>query len=159
MFQINQVNKPHTFDTYNVVFSQFTSIRSLGSFTNFSQIHGQELMSICNISFDCLDKLSEVSGFIERKLNDQSLNQATLSQLSKLEDLHEKLNKEIYQFVNITDDMKLFAQNTAQGNLNQDVINYIIFDLINKYKQIILKIFTLIKRINVYVELLKPKLN
>ncbi len=159
MFQINQVNKPHTFDTYNVVFSQFTSIRSLGSFTNFSQIHGQELMSICNISFDCLDKLSEVSGFIERKLNDQSLNQATLTQLIKLEDLHEKLNGEIYSFVNITDDMKLFAQNTAQGNLNQDVINYIIFDLINKYKQIILKIFTLIKRINVYVELLKPKLN
>ncbi len=159
MFQINQVNKPHTFDTYNVVLSQFTSIRSLGSFTNFSQIHGQELMSICNISFDCIDKLSEVSGFIERKLNDQSLNQATLSQLIKLEDLHEKLNKEIYQFVNITDDMKLFAQNTAQGNLNQEVINYIIFDLINKYKQIIFKIFTLLKRIIVYVELLKPKLN
>ncbi len=159
MFQINQVNKPHTFDTYNVVLSQFTSIRSLGSFTNFSQIHGQELMSLCNITFDCLDKLSEVSGFIERKLNDQSLNQATLIQLTKLEDLHEKLNKEIYQFVNITDDMKIFAQNTVQGNLNQDVINYIIFDLINKYKQIILKIFTLIKRINVYVELLKPKLN
>ncbi len=159
MFQINQVNKPHLFDTYNVVLTQFASIKSLGSFTNFSQIHGQELMSICNISFDCIDKLSEVSGFIERKLNDQSLNQATLSQLTKLEDLHEKLNKEIYQFVNITDDMKLFAQNTAQGNLNQEVINYIIFDLINKYKQIILKIFTLIKRINVYVELLKPKLN
>ncbi len=159
MFQINQVNKPHLFDTYNVVLTQFASIKSLGSFTNFSQIHGQELMSICNISFDCIDKLSEVSGFIERKLNDQSLNQATLSQLTKLEDLHEKLNKEIYQFVNITDDMKLFAQNTAHGNLNQEVINYIIFDLINKYKQIILKIFTLIKRINVYVELLKPKLN
>ncbi len=159
MFQINQVNKPHLFDTYNVVLTQFASIKSLGSFTNFSQIHGQELMSICNISFDCIDKLSEVSGFIERKLNDQSLNQATLSQLTKLEDLHEKLNNEIYQFANITDDMKLFVQNTAQGNLNQEVINYIIFDLINKYKQIILKIFTLIKRINVYVELLKPKLN
>ena len=159
MFQINQVNKPHTFDTYNHVLTQFTSIKSLGSFTNFSQIHGQELMSICSISFDCLDRLSEVSGFIERKLNDSSLNQITLTQLAKLEDLHVKLNAEIYSFVNITNDMKIFTQNTTAGNLNQEVINYLIFDLINKYKQIILKIFTLLKRIIVYVELLKPKLN
>jgi|LauGreDrversion4_2_1035121.scaffolds.fasta_scaffold13207_3 hypothetical protein len=159
MFQINQVNKPHIFDAYNHVLTQFTSLKSINSFTNFSQIQCHELILICNISFDCIDKLTEVSGFIERKLNDQNLNQITLAQLTKLENLHEKLNEEIYSFVNITNDMKLFIQNTATGNINQEVINYIIFDLINKYKQIILKIFTLIKRIIVYVELLKPKLN
>ena len=55
--------------------------------------------------------------------------------------------------------MVLLVKETVCGNQNQEVINYANFDLINKYKQIIYKIIGLIKRIGVYVEILKPKLN
>jgi len=159
MFHINPINKPHVLDTYNFVLTQFTSIKSIGSFTNFSQISGQDLMGICNITFDCLDKLSEVSVFIEKKLADTNLNELTLTQLAKISDLNTQLHEQIYLFNNITHDMAMLSKDTAGGQLNQDVINYINFDIITKYKLIIVRIFTLIKKINVYVEILKPKIN
>ena len=159
MFHINPVNKPHTLDTYNFVLTQFTSIKSNCSFTNFTQIPGQDLVSICNITFDCLDKLSQVSEFIEKKINDQNLNEITLKQLIKLDNLNVQLHEQIYEFNNITHDITLLVKDSANGNLNQEVISYINFNIVNKYKQIILKIFMIIKKINVYVELLKPKLS
>lgn len=159
MFHINPVNKSHSLDTYNYVLTQITSIKSIGSFTNFSQISGQDLISISNITFDCLDKLSEVSVFIERKLSDVNLNELTLAQLAKMSDLDTQIYEQINLFNRITHDSALLAKDTAVGTMNQDVINYINFDIINKYKQIIFKIIMLLKKINVYVEILKPKIN
>jgi len=158
MFQINHVQKSHSLDTYGFVITQFNSIKSTGSFVNFSQISGQDLISICNISFDCLDKLSEVSAFIERKQNDPNLNSITLTQLIKLEKLHEELHNQIYSFNEIVHDITTQVKEMATNNLNAEIINYINFNLVNKYKQIIYKIFNVIKKINVYVEILKPKL-
>jgi len=159
MFHINPIiNKPHCLDTYNFVSTQFASIKSIGSFTNFSQISGQDLITISNVTFDCLDKLSEVSSFIERKLTDVNLNELALGQIAKMSDLNNKLHEQIYLFNCITHDVALLAKDTAGGTMSQDVINYINFDIINKYKQIVFKILTLIKKINVYVELLKPKI-
>ena len=158
MFQINHVQKSHSLDTYGFVITQFNSIKSTGSFVNFSQISGQDLISICNISFDCLDKLSEVSAFIERKQNDPNLNSITLTQLIKLEKLHEELHNQIYSFNEIVHDITTQVKEMATNNLNAEIINYINFNLVNKYKQIIYKIFNVIKKINFYVEILKPKL-
>ncbi len=159
MFQINHAQKPHSLDTYSFVFTKFNEIKSTDLFTNFCQIRGQDLLTICNISFDCLDKLSEVSGFIEKKLNDSNLNETVLGQLNKLDNLNNLLHEQIYLFNHMYHDTTFIIKDTAAQSYNQEVLNYINFDLITKYKQIIFKIFNIIKKINIYVELLKPKLN
>jgi hypothetical protein len=159
MFQINHAQKSHSLDTYSFVLTKFNEIKSIDSFTNFSQIHGQDLITISNISFDCLDKLADVSGFIERKLNDSNLNETVLGQLNKLDNLNNLLHEQIYLFNNISHDITIVIKDITVQSHCQEVINYINFDLITKYKQIIFKIFNIIKKINIYVELLKPKLN
>lgn len=159
MFQINHVQNSHSLDTYNFVLTKFNEIRSIDIFTNFNQIQGQDLVTISNISFDCLDKLSNISGFIERKLNDSNLNETVLGQLNKLDNLNNLLHEQIYLFNHIYHDTTLLVKDITNQSHSQEVINYINFDLITKYKQIIYKIFSIIKKINIYVELLKPKLN
>ena len=159
MFQINHPQKSHSLDTYSFVFTKFNEIKSIGSFTNFNQIQGQDLITICNISFDCLDKLSDVSCFIERKLNDSNLNETILGQLNKLDNLNNLLHEQIYLFNYIYHDSSFIVKDIVTQSYSQEVINFINFDLITKYKQIIFNIFSIIKKINIYVELLKPKLN
>ena len=106
----------------------------------------------------CLDKLTEVSGFIEKKTNDTSLSTQVLEQLGKLQTIHELLFVEICNFNGISQDVSLLVKETIITNSNQDLINYISFDITNKYKQIIFKIFHLVKKANVYAELLKAKI-
>lgn len=159
MFHINHIQKPHSLDIYGYIFTKFNEIKSIDSFINYSQIQGKDLITICNISFDCLDKLLEVTDFIEKKLNDSNLNEIIIGQLNKTNNLNNLLHEQIYLFNNIAHDITVLVKDNTEQMLNQEVLNYINFDLITKYKQIIYKIFSVIKKINIYVELLKPKLN
>ena len=106
-----------------------------------------------------MDKLLEVTDFIEKKLNDSNLNEIIIGQLNKTNNLNNLLHEQIYLFNNIAHDITVLVKDNTEQMLNQEVLNYINFDLITKYKQIIYKIFSVIKKINIYVELLKPKLN
>lgn len=158
MFQINYAQKPNILDTYTFILTKFNEIKSIDSFNNFNKLQGKDLIYICNISFECLDKLSDVSSFIEKKLNDSNLNDTILENLTKVEDLNNLLHEQIYLFNNITYDVTLIVKDEIAQTLHHEVINYINLNLIIKYKQIIYKIINLIKKINIYVELLKPKL-
>ena len=91
--------------------NKLNEIKLIDSFTNFSQIQGKDLIIICNISFDCLDKLSDVSCFIERKLNDSNLNETILGQLNKLDNVESHfglfyengtIKEEIYNVINLS---------------------------------------------------------
>lgn len=156
---MNIVNKSHIFDTYLFIFNQFNTIKSINSFTTNGQIPGQDLILICNISLECLEKLSEVSELIEKKQNDLSLNLLTINHLDKLAMLHNNLFSEICSFNQIANDATNIAKEIVTLKLNTETINYLNFNLINKYKLIIFIILDVIKKINVYVELLKSKLN
>lgn len=158
MFAVNQIQKAHCFDVYTFVFSQYDKIKTTNSFNNFSQISGQELIAISNTTMECLEKLSEVSVFIERKMNDTNLNYIIISQLNRLDNLHNDLLDEIYFFNQISNDVTILVKEISTLNYTPDTINYLYFNIINKYKQLIFKIFNIIKKINVYVELLKLKL-
>ncbi len=158
MFQINHVQKPHCFDTYGHVLVQFNTIKLSGPFVNFTQISGPDLISICNTSFDCLDKLSEVSGFIEKKMFDSNLPAQVLTQLEKMENLHSQLIEQIYCFCQIVQDITTLTKELGNNCYSQEVLNYINFNIIHKYKQPIYKITDVIKKINSHVETLKPKL-
>lgn len=158
MFVVNQIQKAHCFDIYTFVFSQYDKIKTTNSFNSFSQISGQELISISNSTTECLEKLSDVSVFIEKKMNDTNLNSILLSQLNRLDNLHNELLNEIYLFNQISNDVITVIKDVSTLNYTPDTINYLYFNIINKYKQIILKILNIIKKINVYVELLKLKL-
>ena len=69
MFTHVHAQKTHCFDTYGFVLAQFNTLKQTGAFSTYAQISSQELVNICSVSLDCLDKLTEVSGFIEKKTN------------------------------------------------------------------------------------------
>ena len=157
MFAVSQIHKSHCFDIYTFVFSQYSKIKTTKSFTSFSQISSEELILISNTTMECLEKLSEVSAFIERKINDTALNSIIISQLNKLDNFHNNLLDEIYSFNQISNDVTILIKEISTLNYTPDTINYLYFNIINKYKQLLLKIFNSIIKINVYLELLKSK--
>ena len=59
----SSVVKASPFDVYNTVQANFTSIKNLGCFTNYTAIPPNDLITISNITMDCIDKLSEMSIF------------------------------------------------------------------------------------------------
>jgi hypothetical protein len=155
---MNHMQKTHIFDTYGFVLTQFNTIKNSEHFINFCQISGQNIVSISNICFNCLDKLTDVSEFIEKKQIDVNLASGILSYLVQLKVLHEELIEQIYLFNGIVQDITLLAKDLSIQNINQEVLNYMNFNIIHKYKQIICKITNTIKKANVYVEVLKLKI-
>jgi hypothetical protein len=155
MFTTSSI-KPSIFDNYNTVQTNFTNIKNLSSFTSYGMIQPNDLIGISNITMDCIDKLGDISALLTKKVNDPSVSVVTNEQLQKMQELHKELIDKISDFNLISLDMYNNLKNPGQ---TPDIINYMHFDLINRYKFIIMQILETIKRINVYVSLVKDKLN
>lgn len=147
--------KTNQFDVYNYIQTQFTIIKNLNAFTTYSIIPGKDLITISNIIMDCIEKLGDTSALYIRKINDVNISSITIDQLQKMQQTHDELIITIKKFNIISSDITYVYQN----DYSQDAINHMHWDIINRYKMLIFEIIDLIKRLNVYVELVKNKIN
>lgn len=147
------------FEVYNFIEKQFTNIKSHNSFMNYTNISPTDLVSISNITLECVEKLGSVSPFLIKKMNDSSISLLTIEKLTKLFEIHNELLHYLYAFNRISEDIYNNLKDMNQITFTQELLNYMYYDIINRYKLIILKIIDSIKRINIYVELVKNKIN
>ena len=159
MFSTSAAAKVHSFDIYTTIQAQLQTIKNLQAFTNFTQLSPNELITISNTTLDCVEKLGEVSSFFIKKLNDTTLSTTTVDKLFKMFEEHNDLLKLIYKFNLISSDISNNYKDIFANNMNQDIINFVFYDIINRNKLIILQIFESIKKLNVYSSLLKDKLS
>jgi hypothetical protein len=131
-------NKVNPVDVYNYILKQFNVINGYDSFVNFTMIQPNELIRISNITLDCVDKLSKVSILYIQKLYDLSLSVITMDQLNKVIQINDKLIDKLYKFSRISVD---------SNNIMKDIKQYD-FDIIIRYKLLILQIIDIIKSLN-----------
>jgi hypothetical protein len=154
----SQIIKPPSFEifsVYNYVQSQFTAIKNCDTFLNFTVISPTELVSINNITLDCIDKLSDISSLYIKKIHDSSISIVTIDQINKMSEFHNELLDKLYKFNAISVDVTNNIKEIELSKFNQEIQNYINYNTINKYNLLILQIIDTIKRINVYVDLVK----
>jgi hypothetical protein len=155
MFSIS--TKINPFETYNNISTQFQTIKSLNSFNTYTVIPTNDLISISNIIMEAVDKLSEISIFYIKKLN-ESISNNLLIQFQEMFKYHNCLLDKIFEFNKISADILDGMQNTFSLKLPPEIVNYINYDIINRYKLIIIQIINYIKKLNAYVSLVKDKL-
>lgn len=151
--------KTNPLEVYNYINTQILTIKNSQQFTNFVSISPTDLITINTIILDCVERLSDTSILYIRKIHDSNLSIVTIEQICKMLEMHNDLLNKLSNFNNISTDITNNVKNIAQFNFNEDIQNYMNYELINKYKLIILQIIELIKRINIYVDLVKPNIN
>ena len=151
--------KPNPFDVYTNVNEHFKSIKNLNSFVNYTVIAPADLITLSNITFECVDKLGDLSAFYIKKINDSSISVSTADKLQRMYDVHNELLAYIYKFNLISANISDRFTEILTNNLNQDAINFIYYDIINRHKLLIHQIFDSIKKLNIYVGIVKDKLN
>jgi hypothetical protein len=158
MFSTNTV-KVNPFEIYNTIQTNFTSIKNLTCFVNYTMIPPTDLITISNVTLDCVDKLGEMSVLFVKKINDSSISVSTIEKLQRMKEIHDEMINHINKFNLISSNISDRYTEICANNLNQDAINYIYYDIVNRHKLILYQIFDCIKRINVYVTLVKDKIN
>ena len=158
MFSTNTV-KVNPFEIYNTVQINFTSIKNLVCFANYTMINPADLITISNITLDCVDKLGEMSVLFVKKINDSTISVSTIEKLQRMKEIHDEMINYINKFNLISSNISDRYTEICANNLNQDAINYIYYDIMNRHKLILYQIFDCIKRLNVYVTLVKDKIN
>lgn len=152
MFTSMQNLKP--FDTYNIVQTHFNNMRTLQIFTTLTFI-SNDLVTINNIILECTDKLSEQSVFYIKKLTDDTLPLSSIEHYKNMYSLHLELLDKIKEFNYISTDVANVLKTAASITMNQDAINFLFYEAINKYRLLNCNIIDCLKRINVYTTIKK----
>ena len=151
--------KVNSFTTYNHVETQFISIKNLNSFQNYTIISSNDLITISNIVSGCVDQLGDISAFYISKINNSKLSVHTVDQLQKMLQLHDDLIDNINKFGSISLDITNNVKEIHKNNFNQEIVNYIYWDIISRYKLVIIKILEILKKLMVYIDLVKNEIN
>ena len=152
MFTSMQNLKP--FDTYNIVQTHFSNMRTLQIFALFTP-ESNDIVTINNIILDCVDKLSDQSVFYIKKLTDDTLSSPSIEHYKNMYSLHLELLDKIKEFNYISTDVANVLKTTASVTMNQDAINFLFYEAINKYRLLNCNIIDCLKRINVYTTIKK----
>jgi hypothetical protein len=158
MFACSSV-KVNPFDYYNHVETQFISIKNLNSFQNYTIILSNDLIVMSNIITECVDNLGNMSAFYISKINNSKLSVHTVDQLQKMLQLHDDLIDSINKFSSISLDISSNVKEIHKNNFSQDIVNYIYWDIISRHKLIVIKILEIIRKLLVYVDLVKNEIN
>ena len=150
--------KVNSFTTYNHVETQFISIKNLNSFQNYTIISSNDLITISNIVSGCVDQLGDISAFYISKINNSKLSVHTVDQLQKMLQLHDDLIDNINKFGSISLDITNNVKEIHKNNFNQEIVNYIYWDIISRYKLVIIKILEILKKLMVYIDLVKNEI-
>ena len=150
----NTVLPANEFDIYNHVQTQFTNIKGLQSFTNLTGIVFTDFTIIHNVSHECVDKLGEMSLVYIKKLNDEMTPSTNIEKLNIMYEIHNHTIDMIIKFNNITNEISNNLKYTA-STLTADSGKFTFEEIFNRYKLIITTILYDIKKINLYVTMLK----
>jgi len=158
MFACSSV-KVNPFDYYNHVETQFISIKNLSSFQNYTIISSNDLIIMSNIINNCVENLGDISALYVSKINNSKISVHTVDQLQKMLLLHDDLIDNITKFSSISLDITNNLKEINKNNFNQEIINYIYWDIISRHKLIVIKVLETIKKLLVYVDLVKNEIN
>jgi len=158
MFACSSV-KVNPFDYYNHVETQFISIKNLSSFQNYTIISSNDLIIMSNIINNCVENLGDISALYVSKINNSKISVHTVDQLQKMLLLHDDLIDNITKFSSISLDITNNLKEIHKNNFNQEIINYIYWDIISRHKLIVVKVLETIKKLLVYVDLVKNEIN
>jgi len=147
------------FDYYNHVETQFISIKNLSSFQNYTIISSNDLIIMSNIINNCVENLGDISALYVSKINNSKISVHTVDQLQKMLLLHDDLIDNITKFSSISLDITNNLKEINKNNFNQEIINYIYWDIISRHKLIVIKVLETIKKLLVYVDLVKNEIN
>lgn len=153
--------KAPPFDAYSYVLQHIQTIPSLESFKNYTILQPPELLTISELLYASITKLTDVSEFFVRKTNDVSVSTAVCERLQKMEKLHHELLHLLYTFSNFTQEYSRKQHSLveiAAHPLKDEVAGYAYFDLVHRYRIQIAHISELIRRLNTYALILKDKL-
>ena len=150
---INRTNNHN--DIYNYIYQQFITIKNSNSFNTYTIISPSDLILISNIIMECIDKLGDLSTIYINKLNNSNILSINITYLTKMLSIHDDLFNKIYTFNNISSDILNGLKEINEKKITQDNINYLYYDIINRYKLIIYQIFNLLKNIISYSTLTK----
>jgi hypothetical protein len=153
----NLIQRPNPLDTYSYIENQFINIKNLHSLINYTLIPSNDLVNITNVITDCLDKLSTISAIYIKKLNDNTLNKQIIKIINKMISIHDNLVHKINDFGMLSKDLVSGLKEIVEKKFCQDIINYIYYDIINRYKLIIMSIFEQLKKLSVYTSIVKEK--
>jgi len=151
--------KINPFDYYNHVETQFISIKNLNSFQNYTIISSNDLIVMSNIITECVENLGNLSAFYISKINNSKISVHTVDQLQKMLLLHDDLIDNINKFSSISLDITNNLKEIHKNNFNQEMVNYIYWDIISRHKLIVIKILEILKKIMVYVDFVKNEIN
>ena len=151
------VNKPSPLEIYNVILTQFQSIKNTNYFVNYTAIPPGDLLGMSNTVADSIEKLGELSSLYVRKHNDGVISVSTIEKMKCMYDLHNELLTQLHTFGKISSYVVDGIKDITSNNMNADLTSYIHYDIINRHKLIILQILDSIKKINVYCTILKDK--
>ncbi len=158
MFASNSV-KVHPFEYYNHIETQFISIKNLNSFQNYTIISSNDLIVMSNIITECVENLGNLSAFYISKINNSKISVHTVDQLQKMLLLHDDLIDNINKFSSISLDITNNLKEIHKNNFNQEMVNYIYWDIISRHKLIVIKVLEILKKLMVYVDLVKNEIN
>jgi hypothetical protein len=158
MFTSNSV-KVNPFDYYNYVETQFISIKNLNSFQTYTIISSNDLITMSNVVSTCVENLGDMSAFYISKINNSKISVHTVDQLQKMLQLHDDLIDNINKFGSISLDIASNVKEIHKNNFNQEIVNYIYWDIINRHKLNIIKILEILKKLMVYIDLVKNEIN
>ncbi len=152
------ISKPNPFDVYPHIATQYTNIKGLSSFTNYTQLSPTDLITITNINLDIMERMSDVSAFFIKKLTDPSISTSVNDKLVRMFELHNDLLKLIIQFNSISTETANAIQDISTHQYSQDVVGYTYYDVVNRHKMMIMMMMDCIKKLNIYNSILKDKL-
>ncbi len=158
MTTISSYQKPSVFDVYNQIMNTFQTIGSTASFSQYTPLQPQEMMTISEHISNSITQLGTLSEFFIKKTNDSSVSVSLCERLQRMFTLHNELLSLIYKFSEITGDMAQNVKEIAEKNFPENITVYIYFSMIYKYRMILLQIFESLRRIGAYVTILKDKL-
>jgi hypothetical protein len=158
MFASSSV-KINPFDYYNHVETQFISIKNLNSFQNYTMISSNDLITMSNIISECVENLGDISVFYINKTNNSTISVHTVDQLQKMYQLHNELIDSINKFSSISLDITNNIKEIHKNSFTQEIVNYIYWDIISRHKLIVVKILEILKKLMVYIDLVKNEIN
>lgn len=158
MFTSSSV-KVNPFDYYNCVETQFISIKNLNSFQNYTMISSNDLITISNIVTNCVENLGDISALYISKINNSKISVHTVDQLQKMLLLHDDLIDNINKFSSISLDITNNIKEIHKNSFTQEIVNYIYWDIISRNKLIVIKVLETLKKLSVYVDLVKNEIN
>jgi hypothetical protein len=129
-------------------------MKTLQIFNTFTFIPN-DIITINNIVLDCTDKLSELSVLYIKKITDETLSNSSIEYYKEMYNLHLELLNNIYEFNYISTEIANVLKTIASITMNQDTINFLFYEAINKYRLYNYKIIDCVKRLNVYAGIKK----